>query len=92
MPHFTSQHSTLGMRNFENNVGKVEMMVSGIQQFRYIWFCQDYLSILDYFNLDKWECPWARHFRAQPSTGETQENMNNVNCRCDMTEILLKVA
>ena len=20
-----------------------------------------------------WECPWARHFRAQPSTGETQE-------------------
>ena len=20
-----------------------------------------------------WDCPWARHFRAQPSTGETQE-------------------
>ena len=20
-----------------------------------------------------WECPWARHFRAQPNTGETQE-------------------
>ena len=39
-----------------------------------------------------WECPWARHFRAQPSTGETQEIMNNVNCRRDMTEILLKAA
>ena len=38
------------------------------------------------------ECPWARHFRAQPSTGETQENMNNVICRRDMTEILLKAA
>ena len=36
-----------------------------------------------------WECPWARHFRAQPSTGETQESMNNVSCRSDMTEILL---
>ena len=35
---------------------------------------------------------WARHFRAQPSTGETQESMNNVNCRRDMTEILLKAA
>ena len=31
-----------------------------------------------------------RHFRAQPSTGETQESMNNVSCCCDMTEILLK--
>ena len=39
-----------------------------------------------------WECPWARHFRAQPSTGETQEIMNNVSCRRDMTEILLKAA
>ena len=26
----------------------------------------------------------------QPSTGETQESMNNVSCRRDMTEILLK--
>ena len=26
----------------------------------------------------------------QPSTGETQEDMNNVSCRHDMTEILLK--
>ena len=32
----------------------------------------------------------ARHFRAQPSTGETQESMNNVSCRRDMTDILLK--
>ena len=39
-----------------------------------------------------WECPWARHFRAQPSTGETQESMNNVSCRRDMTKILLKAA
>ena len=39
-----------------------------------------------------WECPWARHFRAQPSTGETQESMNNVSCRRDVTEILLKAA
>ena len=38
------------------------------------------------------QCPWARHFRAQPSTGETQENMNNVSCHRDMTEILLKAA
>ena len=37
-----------------------------------------------------WECPWARHFRAKPSNGETQESMNNVSCRHDMTEILLK--
>ena len=37
-----------------------------------------------------WECPWARHLRALPSTGETQESMNNVSCRRDMTEILLK--
>ena len=37
------------------------------------------------------ECPWARHFRAQPTTVETQESMNNVSCR-DMTEILLKAA
>ena len=51
LTNFTSQHSTLGMRNFENNVGKVEMMVSGNQQFRYLVL--DYLSILDYFNLDK---------------------------------------
>ena len=29
---------------------------------------------------------------AQPSTGETQESMNNVSCRRDMTEILLKGA
>ena len=28
----------------------------------------------------------------QPSTGETQEDVNNVNCRRDMTEILLKAA
>ena len=28
----------------------------------------------------------------QPSTGETQEDVNNVNSRCDMTEILLKAA
>ena len=28
----------------------------------------------------------------QPSTGETQEDMNNVNRRHDMTEILLKAA
>ena len=39
-----------------------------------------------------WECPWARHLRAQPSTDETQENMNNVSCRRDITEILLKAA
>ena len=38
------------------------------------------------------ECPWARHFRAQPSSGETQESMNNVSCCRDMTEILLKAA
>ena len=37
-----------------------------------------------------WECPWARHVEPQPSTGETQEDMNNVSCRRDMTEILLK--
>ena len=30
--------------------------------------------------------------RVQPSTGETQESMNNVTCRRDMTEILLKAA
>ena len=41
---------------------------------------------------DSWECPWARHFRGQPGTGETQESMNNVSCRLDMTEILLKAA
>ena len=29
---------------------------------------------------------------AQPSTGETQQDVNNVNCRRDMTEILLKAA
>ena len=34
------------------------------------------------------KCPWARHFRAQPSTGKPQESMNNVSCRRDMTEIL----
>ena len=34
----------------------------------------------------------ARHFRAQPGTGETQESMNDVSCRRDMTEILLKAA
>ena len=34
----------------------------------------------------------ARHFRAQPSTGEIQESMNNVTCRRDMTEILSKEA
>ena len=28
----------------------------------------------------------------QPSTGETQEDVNNVNCHRDITEILLKVA
>ena len=28
----------------------------------------------------------------QPSTGETQEGMNNVGCHCDMTEIMLKAA
>ena len=28
----------------------------------------------------------------QPSTCETQEDMNNVSCRRDMTEILLKAA
>ena len=28
----------------------------------------------------------------QPSTGETQEDVNNVNCRRDMTEILLKLS
>ena len=31
-------------------------------------------------------------FEPQPSTGETQEDMNNVSCRCDMTKILLKAA
>ena len=35
---------------------------------------------------------WARHFRAQPSISETQESMNNVSCRRDMTEIQLKAA
>ena len=44
------------------------------------------------FLVFSWECPWARHLRAQPSTGETQESMNNVNCCRDMTEILLKAA
>ena len=39
-----------------------------------------------------WECPWTRHLRAQPSTGETQESMDNVSCRRDMNEILLKAA
>ena len=29
---------------------------------------------------------------SEPSTGETQESMNNVSCRRDMTEILLKAA
>ena len=29
---------------------------------------------------------------SQPSTGETQEDMNNVSCRLDMTETLLKAA
>ena len=28
----------------------------------------------------------------QPSTGETQIDMNNVSCCCDMTEIMLKAA
>ena len=28
----------------------------------------------------------------QPSADETQEDVNNVNCRRDMTEILLKAA
>ena len=28
----------------------------------------------------------------KPSTGETQEDLNNVSCGSDMTEILLKVA
>ena len=28
----------------------------------------------------------------QPSTGETQEDVNNMNCCSDMTEILLKAA
>ena len=28
----------------------------------------------------------------QPSAGETQKDMNNVSCRRDMTEILLKTA
>ena len=28
----------------------------------------------------------------QPSAGETQDDMNNVSCRRDMTEILLKAA
>ena len=36
------------------------------------------------------ECPWVRHYRAQPSTGETQKSMKKVSCRRDMTEILLK--
>ena len=31
----------------------------------------------------------ARDFRAHPSTGETQESMNNVSCCRDMTEIPL---
>ena len=44
------------------------------------------------FGVFLWECPWARHFRAQPSTGENQESMNNVSCHFDMTEILLKAA
>ena len=39
-----------------------------------------------------WGCPWARHFRTQPSTGETLEASMNVSCRRDMTEILLKAA
>ena len=39
-----------------------------------------------------WECPWARHFRAQPSTVQTQESMNNVSYHRDMTEILIKAA
>ena len=30
--------------------------------------------------------------KIQPSTGETQENMNKVSCCRDMTEILLKAA
>ena len=31
-------------------------------------------------------------FITKSSTGETQESMNNVSCRRDMTEILLKAA
>ena len=38
------------------------------------------------------EFPWARHFRAKPSTGKPQERRNNVSCRRDMSEILLKAA
>ena len=34
------------------------------------------------------ECPHV----LIPSTGETKEDVNNVNCRLDMTEILLKAA
>ena len=49
-------------------------------------------GLLPNFILTFLRCPWARHFRAQPSTGETQESMNNVSCRRDMTEILLKAA
>ena len=49
-------------------------------------------NALDPLGFFSWECPRARHFRAQPSTGETQESMNNVSCRRDMTEILLKAA
>ena len=45
-----------------------------------------------YKDIFSWERPWARYFRAQPSTDETQEIMNNVSCSRDMTEILLKVA
>ena len=39
-----------------------------------------------------WECPWARHFRAKPTTSKTRKDMNNVSCRRDMTEMLLKAA
>ena len=49
----------------------------------------EHIAVLLNAPVFSWECPWARHFRAQPSS---RKDMNNVNCRRDMTEILLKVA
>ena len=40
-----------------------------------------------------WECPWARQLQS-PSLVlvKPKNNMNNVSCQRDMTDILLKVA
>ena len=66
---------------FENTVGKGEIACH--EQF--LLFPQCFLPICHFhqFSAIFIKCPWARHFRAQPSIGETQENMNNVSCRLE---------